>query len=820
MLFLELSTPATNPTTHKIHFDMLLRIFAFLTEKGKSIAEKNDLPDLYSFLMSTDVTFSKVIRRVSILSFSNCIAHFNIDKISEFLRRYQVKVLIGNIPKNIRASSLNKACKLMADITAKDYQEGGSFNFLTLDIGRHYIDHCADYFEKNFALASSLNQTVKIIETQVKTDNKQKDVKPTMVEVRKVLLDHVTLASRSHDQDGYVKYPKKLKNLMLQTIITFKKHFKENSVLSYLFKLETIELLASKLNLPQRFDTLEFIRSLLFCRYYPEKLPKSRSQICKEFSSSCESTGVDLKVFDNYCNELANDLSFEYISADDLWNGNGDKKDETMFYSNYLTKVESAGLCLFTAQTGWRASEYGFPLDAIKITKNKDILDGTYVPFRFQVNWTVRKTSKNTKLDREISLSSFMMGWLISRITCVAKTEPCLYVTKNKVISAFASDNFVKPRISKLWISFVWSYSLFNELEEFDSLLEIAVLSNEQRIKFEYLFSKFPKDYKTEELRRVMGKVRAGLPRLLAINYANLDTHDPKASTSERIFMYKAGTLEPSHKEMFDKFLSKKTKQIINDKEINSAKDVREDLVKLVFKEMTEGVQYPTPHSFRHMWAEAVLKRYRGDVGKFIRANFKHLDEKFFMRYLRRKDVRTIYNLTKRTVINSIVSQHLLAVEDQYKDLAGKFDVFITRLGKLVKVMSLDDIASEAENFAESNIVDIKTNSWCTCILRKSAVNQAKCAVNGVPQRQNASPRLCLGCTNSEISAGNFLGIMAAIKGSIKVCRNERLPAIFKKAAALEVKLALTTLIELKKNSGRIQYDSAIKFLKLVLSNV
>lgn len=59
-----------------------------------------------------------------------------------------------------------------------------------------------------------------------------------------------------------------------------------------------------------------------------------------------------------------------------------------------------------------------------------------------------------------------------------------------------------------------------------------------------------------------------------------------------------------------------------------------------ICSEILDGVRYPSPHAFRHIWAEAVLTRYQGDVGAVIRHQFCHLDNSFFMAYLRDKDAR------------------------------------------------------------------------------------------------------------------------------------------------------------------------------------
>ena len=49
---------------------------------------------------------------------------------------------------------------------------------------------------------------------------------------------------------------------------------------------------------------------------------------------------------------------------------------------------------------------------------------------------------------------------------------------------------------------------------------------------------------------------------------------------------------------------------------------------------------YPTPHAFRHMWAEAVYRRFDGDIGWMIRSQFKHITRYMWGDYIRDKENR------------------------------------------------------------------------------------------------------------------------------------------------------------------------------------
>ncbi len=80
---------------------------------------------------------------------------------------------------------------------------------------------------------------------------------------------------------------------------------------------------------------------------------------------------------------------------------------------------------------------------------------------------------------------------------------------------------------------------------------------------------------------------------------------------------------------------------------------IRKTMMDIV-SELLEGVRYPSPHAFRHIWAESVLTRYQGDVGAVIRHQFAHLDNSFFMAYLRDKDVRGLMQSAKQRYLKLI----------------------------------------------------------------------------------------------------------------------------------------------------------------------
>ena len=111
----------------------------------------------------------------------------------------------------------------------------------------------------------------------------------------------------------------------------------------------------------------------------------------------------------------------------------------------------------------------------------------------------------------------------------------------------------------------------------------------------------------------------------------------------------------------------------------------------------------------------------------------------------------------------------------------------------------------------------MSANPWATCFLRAGTEKVAKCSEHGVPQRRNASPNFCLGCTNADIDKGNFNGIVVYIKHDISACRNPKLPSFIKGTHVEVVIRALKRVEELRRNSNNQKYDHFIEHLRETL---
>ncbi|TON17418.1 hypothetical protein CGH62_26295, partial [Vibrio parahaemolyticus] len=164
-----------------------------------------------------------------------------------------------------------------------------------------------------------------------------------------------------------------------------------------------------------------------------------------------------------------------------------------------------------------------------------------------------------------------------------------------------------------------------------------------------------------------------------------------------------------------------------------------------------EGVRYPSPHAFRHIWAESVLTRYQGDVGAVIRHQFAHLDNSFFMAYLRDKDARGLMQSAKQRYLNSLVELLIIESEQIGEKYVGGLAQFVKKATSLTQVKD-DNRMLALREAVSGRIIDIQVNPFATCIPRDGADSRAKCSKMGSLNPQDAKPEFCLNCTNALIT--------------------------------------------------------------------
>jgi hypothetical protein len=449
-------------------------------------------------------------------------------------------------------------------------------------------------------------------------------------------------------------------------------------------------------------------------------------------------------------------------------------------------------------------------LSSIQVELNHDPLDNQYTPWRFHARWKVPKTAGETPLDREVTLSCYILAAQLADLNCADDNKPALYrvSTEKQLVD---SEKCIQDAVNPCWSDFVTHYCLFTDIDRWQVLGSTGQLSEDESKELDTLKSTYRfESSQMTELIRMKDKLRSELPRVELAQKQGVGYY-----FGAKLREYLAGQATPDVAALFDEYLSDETKQSLASGEV----ELDNVGVRFVRGEFLGDAAYPSPHAFRHMWAEAVLRRYRGDVGRFIRAHFKHLDERFFMAYLRGKEMKAIVNVSKRAVVNSIVQTQLDSLGDDNRGYAGGLDRFLGKALLITKILSHEEYEALVKNISQ-RVVDIKSNPWADCLLREGTNKTAKCSVDGVPQRQNASPKLCLGCINGNIAEGNFNGIVVYTKQDVDACRNPKLPWFIKEPYVHTVNLALKRVKELKENSGKSKYDLFIKRLEETLKMV
>jgi hypothetical protein len=776
---------------YKSRLDTFKIMFLYMAQSRIRTINKKHLQELYIIFLTQEIVKDQLVKRISPPSYSTRFAFFSEERLIQITNRFKSAPLIELLPLQGYAKLKNNACKAAIGKTLNDYIEGGSLNFLGLEVGKHYVDHCANIFQE-FGLYTSACRGVL---TDIKNEPESK--------IREIKLNLASNLLMSLDPKEDVRVKDLNKNRFSDIVNVVKNKFTEVfNTFCPLFNIQDGALInhtLQQLGIPERYDNQEFIRSLMFTLI--EKVPvKSFDSQVEEYRSILKKTGVKFKKSNEEVRALiSKGINSKKITLSDFESTcyQNQKKLNRLIPDtnikgaeklNYLCKfTESTGTTLFVALTGWRRSEFGFPLSSIIISKNIEPDDNAYIPYRFHVKWVTPKTAGETKLDREITLGSHLIAKQLQALNGGSIEEPCLYTGKLRLSNDSAQP--ISRAISKAWFKFSSEYKLFKSIENKTQDKALQALSKEE----------------IKSLREIQTNLKEDLPQFLLLNtrIGGLD------SIGKKLKAFKNGTLNEQETKVIKELLCDESKEkLMNEVHFTTA------TVNAFAREIIGDSHYPTPHALRHMWAEAVLLRYRGDVGKFIRANFKHLDESFFMAYLRNKEVNFIMRIAKRQVINFIVREQFDAAKKGNGAYAGGFDRFIGKAAAITKVLSHEEYVKTAQKIADNRIVDIKCNAWTTCMLRKGTFNTAKCSMDGVPQRFNASPKLCLGCTNGNVSEGNFNGIVVYTKDDVAACREPGLPYFVKQYSLSTVRSAHKRICELHEKKPNPKYRAFLAHLE------
>ena len=778
ILFVGIQSGVSNQSSTIIGgLNSIKMLFYFLTEKNAHALEASELEPFLCFYLLNDFDDTELKKLLSPPGYANRPILNHLRKIRNSLYRYGIDGVMGVFPDSEFNIKMNSACEAMLDMTFNDYREGGTFNYLGLEVGKHYVDHCHLFFEKHFQFAAALEDALKASpETQWPKKHRH-------------LLAQILFGLTLSDERGVSCVPLKTK-LNYETFVhdIFRQAYERNAKLSLLFKLTTISHFVALIGLSDRYDAQEFVRSLFLVDVFGPQGGKTKESIWREYKAAIGALG---EVFSLSIDEFELHL-LNFIVENSISLPNKQESLRQHLYeqtSNLLdvfslnrrqgkkrllgvcAKVRQSGLVCLLGVTGWRRSEYGFTIDDIKISNNNDGLDNFYTPWRYHVNWLVPKTNGMSKTMREITSTSYI---LIFQLVCLTSKEEASHV--------IGEEHEIYKAVKLLWIDFIKNYVLFDG-----------------------------DDCKTEKnfdaIESVKNEVRQTLPLYELVNGSE--------DFGEFLNSYRRGDIIDEHRKLLEDHLP----ESMLDKIFSSSIELTPKNVLAVKKALLSNVKYPAPHAFRHMWAEAVLMRYRGPIGSFIRANFQHMDERFFMAYLRDKDMKLISEHAERTFICYISQQYADLGREAFGETVSQLPRFIELSVNKTSVLTQEEYLEKVSTMTDEAVESVKPNPWGTCIRRSGTDFRAACSKGGVPHTHEASPKLCLGCTNVDITKYNLKGIMVYTRQEVEACLNPNLPQQLKRPYIDTIKRAVSVVKKLKERSDKPErYNKALEDFEAALN--
>lgn len=773
-----------NVSQARVAYSMLVHICGFLNFNASSVLDVTNLEDFHISFLTQNINGDGYFSRISPSSYRATYSTFNLIRTRNKLQELGVFGLLShNLSKGLFETTLDNACRAVMGISRREFEAGGSFNSLTLELGQYYIDYLKSIYEADYFFTLICQRAIRSISIKFRLDS----ISDSNIKVRwtKVLADTIqgVFTPNVNKVSGVISR-NKLHEAMGEALFEqYQCHFKRVQSL----KESNIHRVIKLLGLEMRFDAVEVIRTLMLQKYYPFEAHKEPREVWEGYLRSLDKAAVDKEHLSKVKVDDVYSLMSEIVTANKLcvedfmrelaqWSQalmGVDKAEYISGLTKEFERVSDAMTSLVVAWLGYRKSEFGFPLTAIHIEPNLDILDNSHIPFRFKLKWVVPKTNGQTKIDREITSQCYQVAAQLKELFQSAEDSPCLYAGtgkhKNKPASS-ESHLYIDKRVKSNWIKFAFEYLPFLEINELDQLSkkDSTKLTSIEAEKLQWLNAKYDlSSSRSINMLESSAEVRQGVTRL---NCTVLADKVSRESFKQTLLEFKnTGKItNPAHKEVVDKYLSNETRQSLANDNIKLDRKTMTD----ISNELLQDVRYPSPHAFRHIWAEAVLTRYQGDVGAVIRHQFCHLDDSFFMAYLRDKEAKGIVNAARIKVLNSIVDTLLIDSKKVGSEYLGGFSRYVKKAVSLTKPVTASELRALREKIT-GRVISLKSSHFATCIPREGGESRAKCSELGEINPQNAKPSFCLGCTNALITEGNLKGIWMTLQPIVKESLNE-----------------------------------------------
>ncbi|HGS5725218.1 TPA: hypothetical protein ACMDN7_002806 [Vibrio parahaemolyticus] len=759
-------------------YQMMLHLFCFLKESGASRLSASLLESFWTSYMARTVNQSGFVNRVSTPVYHSYIVQVPFHKVRNELAALGV---VGVIDSTLTSKQVDKGldnvCRSQYNTTLAEFKKGESFNFLGLELGQYYVDYLNGVYQQNFLYAAVSKKAFDSTIDKYGLGGFDTRSNTLLFNVMlSVLLNDDVYKPDAHTRG--VNYNELKISTEDALYVEYSKRFESVMALKDL----SIEALVMELGLSSRSDAMELIRVLMLQKYLGLNGHKTPNEVWQGYLLSLdktflESESLDGVSVDNVYEKMQSIIGkrrlekAQFLVDIKKWTKGQLSISEKTTYRSFRVMVDISFYAmsnLVVAWTGYRKSEFGFPLSAIKPEPNLDILDNAHVPFRFKLKWLVPKTGGTTKINREITSQCYQIAAQLNDVFGYSNNEPCLYFCTGIADKETSdkSESYIDMRVKANWKGFVQTYQPFNDVIALEALIqkEASQLTLNEQEQIKALSSKYTVgSARYKNLLSCAKEVKTDWLRLsnTAFNGAKFNE---KFKASLMQFQEGSRVENSEHQEIIDHYLSDETKTLLTSGsvDLNDRKTMRD-----VISEILEGVRYPSPHAFRHIWAEAVLTRYQGDVGAVIRHQFCHLDGSFFMAYLREKDARGLMVSAKHRYLNSIVERLIIESEQFDEKHSGGFSRFVRRTTQLTRVKTESQIRVLREAIA-GRIIDIQPSRFAVCIPRDGGESRAKCAKMGILNPQDAKLEFCLDCINAWVTEGHIRGIWQTIQPMVK----------------------------------------------------
>lgn len=767
---------------------LLVWLAAFANNNIMNI-NRDILPDIFRFRLTHSISAHGTYPTREVVSYGGISAP-SILKLQEACDEIALSWFDRHVTNDSIKSCLKTLIPELTDgeLTYRDWRDGKSFNLLTLDYGQYYVEHCSKVFEAHYPLALALRQTqneaVQIANSLNISLNSLNSCLARILEGQKA-------------EDIEPKAPNYIDRIQQAVLSHFTSNFRQSSFEHQLLRHETIDEITELLALPRSTENGDRLRVIILHwlqNGYDEELHRLLNECQAPVSWSLFEQTVEL------VKRRHNDIHLsiptpQFFAELGFTNNQGYGRGVV---SQYIDWVAKAGLTVVIALTGWRKSEFGFPRSAVRESRNMDKLDEYAFPHRYQVDWHVHKTNGQIRTLREITFGIFSV---IVRLQCLhnrGADQPCLYAVSAEKSDPSKSEGAVDAAVINTWPHFVHHYSDFKTLDDLHSwsvlkkteALNGFLTEDQHSERKRLLLLCSPQEWEAftvdENLTTAWRRARSDWPRI-----SFMWSKKAKSARGWAV-KYRQNTLRRDWTEILDAHLSGATREwffgmsveeIISNKQIGAT----------IKNEIMADLLYPSPHAFRHMWAESVYRRFDGDAGWMIRSQFKHITRRMWLTYIRDKDNRFDHQRAKLSVTNSLVENFLNHKGERH---TGQMAVLLRRLAQKTKVLTPDEQKEMAATLATQEIENLKSNPWGYCLLMRRSRHKAKCASGGEPMRHNASPELCLGCIHNLMQTSNVEWMIFHLQAHVEALNNPVVPLILKKSS---YELVRTTVSHIRK---------------------